>query len=180
MAVGLAIILALGFAADAVVLVTTRAHADGPGPVAAQEIAALGQVDSERKRDQAREPASADSATPQPDPGASRTTLIRRLTRGSHPVGSDPWSFGMIGITLALAVLGGMIVAGRRYLPQGAGPEIQVVGRANLSAKHAVYMLRVGRRVLLVGAGPQGAPSLISELDDLGEIESDPPQGDQP
>ena len=38
-------------------------------------------------------------------------------------------------------------------------------------------MLRVGRRVLLVGTGPQGSPSLISELDELGEIETEPARG---
>jgi Flagellar biosynthesis protein, FliO len=180
MAVGLAIILTLGFAADAVVLVKTRAHADVPDPVGAQKIDVHAQVDSEKPRDQAQELASAQPATPQRDPGASRATLIRRLTKGSHAGSSDPWSLGMFGITLGLAVLGGIIAAGRRYLPQAAAPGIQVVGRANLSAKHTVYMLRVGRRVLLVGAGPQGSPSLISELDDLSEIESDPPLGDQP
>jgi hypothetical protein len=32
---------------------------------------------------------------------------------------------------------------------------------------------------LLVGAGPQGSPSLITELDDLGEIDPEPPRGEQ-
>ena len=86
----------------------------------------------------------------------------------------------MIGVTLTLAVLGGIVAASRRFLPQPAGVGMQVVGRVSLSPRHTVYMLRVGRRVLLVGAGPQGSPSLISELDDLGEIESEPPQGEQP
>ena len=40
------------------------------------------------------------------------------------------------------------------------------VSRVSLSPKHSVYLLRAGRRLLLVGAGPQGAPALISELDD--------------
>ena len=56
---------------------------------------------------------------------------------------------------------------GPRFSPQGPAGVIRVVSRVSLSPKHSVYLLRVGRRVLLVGAGPQGAPSLISELDDL-------------
>ncbi len=36
----------------------------------------------------------------------------------------------------------------------------------SLSPKHSVYLLRVGRRVLVVGAGPQGPPALIAELAD--------------
>ncbi len=83
----------------------------------------------------------------------------------------------MAGITLVLAVCGGIVAAGRRFLPQGAAGGLQVVGRVSLSPKHSVYLLRVGRRVLLVGAGPQGAPSLISELDDLAEIEPNPRPG---
>src|SRR5262249_31540684 len=96
--------------------------------------------------------------------------------------GSDTWSPAMIGITLALAVCGGIIAAGRRFLPhQGAVVGMQVVGRVSLSPKHTVYMLRVGRRMLLIGAGPQGAPALISELDELAENESapGPPRGEQ-
>jgi hypothetical protein len=49
----------------------------------------------------------------------------------------------------------------------------------SLSPKHSVYLLRVGRRVLLVGAGPQGPPALISELDDLTEIPPDPSREDE-
>jgi len=85
----------------------------------------------------------------------------------------------MAGITLALAVCGGAVAAARRFSSQGAMGEIRVVSRVSLSPKHTVYLLRVGRRVLLVGAGPQGAPSLISELDELAEIEPDPRQGEE-
>jgi flagellar biogenesis protein FliO len=86
----------------------------------------------------------------------------------------------VIGITLTLAVCGGIIAASRRFLPQGAGGGLQVIARLSLSPKHTVYLLRVGKRVILVGAGPQGAPALISELDDLAEIEPHPPQGQEP
>ena len=55
---------------------------------------------------------------------------------------------------------------------------MQVVGRVTFSPKHSVHMLRVGRQVLLVGVGPQRAPALISELDELGEIEPDASQGE--
>jgi flagellar biogenesis protein FliO len=83
----------------------------------------------------------------------------------------------MGGITLALTVCGGVVAAARRFSSQGAVGHVRVVSRVSLSPKHTVYLLRVGRRMLLVGAGPQGAPSLISELDDLAEIEPDPLQG---
>ncbi len=177
-ALGLAVVLALGFAVDALVLVTTRARADAAAPAAVDE----GRQSplAEASEDRAVLPARGESELREDGLRASRPAIFRRLTKGSRLGGSDSLSLAMIGITLALAVCGGVIAAGRRFLPQGAGVGMQVVGRVSLSPKHAVYLLRVGRRVLLVGAGPQGSPSLISELDDLAEIEPHAPRGDQP
>ena len=104
-------------------------------------------------------------------PRACRARLGRAArTDGTWGWPASPW---------LLAVCGGVVAAARRFSPQGAAGAIQVVSRVSLSPKHTVYLLRVGRRVLLVGAGPQGAPSLISELDDLAEIEPDPRQGEE-
>jgi hypothetical protein len=91
--------------------------------------------------------------------------------------GSDGWSAGIAGIAMALAALGGIVAVARHFSARGSAGEIRVMSRASLSPKHTIYLLRVGRRVLLVGAGPQGAPSLISELDDLDEVEPSPPEG---
>ena len=177
-ALGLAVVLALGFAADALVLVTTRARADAAAPADTQngrQSAVAG-----TSEDRALVAVRGESVLREDGPQGSRTAIFRRLTKGARPGGSDSLSLAMIGITLALAICGGLIVAGRRFLPQGAGVGMQVVGRVSLSPKHTVYLLRVGQRVLLVGAGPQGSPSLISELDDLAEIEPHAPPGDQP
>jgi flagellar biogenesis protein FliO len=84
---------------------------------------------------------------------------------------SDGWWFGTAGIALALALFGGISMASRRLLPRaGSGGLLGVVGRASLSPKHTVYLLRVGERVLILGTGPQGSPTLLGELpgpDDL-------------
>lgn len=82
---------------------------------------------------------------------------------------SGGWWPGMAGIALALAVVGGIAVVGRRFAPGPSPGSVQVVGRVSLSPKHSVYMLRVGGRVLLLGAGPQGPPTLITELVDIPE-----------
>ena len=76
---------------------------------------------------------------------------------GRRSAGSDGWWPGMAGLALVLAVGGGIAVAARRFGPRAAAGAVQVVGRVSLSPKHSVYLLRVGRRVLLVGAGPAGA-----------------------
>ena len=111
---GLAVVLALGFAADAVVLVTTRARADAARSAADAEI---GRPESAKiKRLRPHRASQSD--------GRNRGHRERRsspLDEGARPVGSDSWSLVMIGITLALAVCGGIIAAGRRFLPTGRG-----------------------------------------------------------
>jgi flagellar biogenesis protein FliO len=77
-----------------------------------------------------------------------------------------------------LAVCGGVAAAIGRIRPGVASRDVQVVGRVSLSPKHAVYVLRVGRRRLLVGAGAQSAPVLIAELSDSGDTELDQGQED--
>ncbi len=136
----LAAVLAFGFAADALVVVTTRAGAHA-------------------------------ATTAEPHEEIRRTPVVASLPKVSRPGGSYSWSTATVGLTLILAACGGLIAAGRRFLPQGAGAGMHVVGRVSLSHKHAVYMLQVGRRTLLVGVGPQGAPSLITEVDELAELE---------
>jgi flagellar protein FliO/FliZ len=87
----------------------------------------------------------------------------------SHPGGtsSGGWWLGTTAAALALAACGWASVAARRYRPGSvAGAAgLRVVGRTSLSPRHTVYLLQAGDRVLIVGTGPQGAPSLLSELD---------------
>jgi flagellar protein FliO/FliZ len=176
---GLAVLLALGFAVDMLVLVRARVRADGSAAIGGQAQAvptavaeAIGTPSSAQPHE---EPRNAEDEL-----RSSRLSPLRRLSKAARPGGSDTWSLAMIGITLALAVCGGIIAAGRRFLPQGAGGGVKVIGRVSLSPKHSVYLLEVGRRRLLVGAGPQGAPALISELDDFAEIEANSPAGVEP
>jgi flagellar protein FliO/FliZ len=178
-AVGLAVLLALGFAVDMLVLVRARVRADGSAAIGGQAQAvptavaeAIGTPSSAQPHE---EPRNAEDEL-----RGSRLSPLRRPSKAARPGGSDTWSLAMIGITLALAVCGGIIAAGRRFLPQGAGGGVKVIGRVSLSPKHSVYLLEVGRRRLLVGAGPQGAPALISELDDFAEIEANSPAGVEP
>jgi hypothetical protein len=96
----------------------------------------------------------------------SRPASLRRFSGASPPSRSDPWFWGTAGIALVLALCGGLVAGARRFLPQAGGGGVQIVSRVSLSPKHAVYVLRIGRRMLLVGSGPQGPPALISELDD--------------
>jgi flagellar biogenesis protein FliO len=71
---------------------------------------------------------------------------------------------GTAGIALALAAFGGMSVAARKFLPQSESGLLRVLGRTSLSPKHAVYLLKAGDKVLIVGTGPQGSPTLLGEM----------------
>jgi hypothetical protein len=106
------------------------------------------------------------------DAGAGRHLFPPRAAssaRAGEPAGhSGGWWLGTAGVALALAVVGGLSVASRRFAPaaQPGAPGLRVVGRTSLSPRHAVYLVRAGDRVLVLGTGPQGPPSLLGELDD--------------
>jgi hypothetical protein len=105
---------------------------------------------------------------------------LNRLSRRSKPAGPDGWWLGMGGVALALAICGAIGIAARRLSPRAVTGAVQVVGRVSLSPKHTVYLLRVGQRVLLIGAGAQGAPALLGELDDLPEASPSLGDGGEP
>ena len=79
---------------------------------------------------------------------------------------SSGWWFGTSGIALVLAVCGTVCALARRYRPQDSHGLLRVVGRVSLSPRHSIFMVRAGRRMLLVGTGNQGAPTLLGELYD--------------
>jgi flagellar biogenesis protein FliO len=123
---------------------------------------------------------TAESRADHPAPTAALSGPERRQFSprdASHPAsgrapsaheGSSGWWIGTAGVALALALCGWVSFASRRYLPAagGGGVSLRVVGRTSLSPKQSVYLLQVGDRVLIVGAGGQGAPSLLGELND--------------
>jgi flagellar protein FliO/FliZ len=59
---------------------------------------------------------------------------------------------------VALAVL--ILYAARRLGMGRAGGPLELVGRLPLDGRRAVYLVRVGRRVLVLGAGDQALTSL--------------------
>ncbi len=111
---------------------------------------------------------------------ASRSPFFKRLAKSDRAQGSESWYLGMAVIALLLALGGGLAAAARRLSPRSGAAGLQVVSRVSLSPKHAVYLLRAGTRVLLVGTGPQGAPALISELDEIPPLEPATGQGVEP
>jgi hypothetical protein len=107
-----------------------------------------------------------------------RSLLSRRFAGADRADGSENWYLGIAGIAILLALGGGIAAAARRFAPGTGAGALQVISRVSLSPKHSVYLLRAGGRVLLVGTGPQGAPSLISEVDEVPQVEPAIGQGD--
>lgn len=48
---------------------------------------------------------------------------------------------------------------------------LRVVGRTSIAPRHALALVQVGDRVLILGHGPDGPPALLGEIDDPDEIE---------
>ena len=108
-------------------LVEAQAASDSPAApagsqsagrsAAAPTPASAGAVDDQS-------PSRAGSRGRDDDSRPSRSVLLRRLSSTARAGGSDGWYLGMAGITLALAVCGGVVAAARRFSPQGAAGEI--------------------------------------------------------
>lgn len=118
------------------------------------------------------------SARPRP----GRSPALAWLRGATDSSGSEGWGAGPACLAVVLAICGGLAVAARRFGPRAPAAPVQVVGRVSLSPKHSVYLLRVGRRVLVLGAGPQGPPALITELADVDQPRESPTtqRGDAP
>ncbi|MDG3002514.1 flagellar biosynthetic protein FliO [Paludisphaera mucosa] len=101
-----------------------------------------------------------------PDSKTARPTLASKRARTSFAPVSQSWWLGTAFMILVLGVAGAVCIAAKH---QGAGNspvKLQVVGRVALPPKHAVFAVKAGGRTLLIGTGPQGAPSLLGELED--------------
>lgn len=85
-------------------------------------------------------------------------------------------SYGAWGqLLLAMAIVVGLIVAlGWLVKRLGGGKglhntgALKLIARANLSPKHQMFLVRMGDRLVLIGAGPQGLATL-SEITDAAE-----------
>ena len=95
----------------------------------------------------------------------------RRVGPGTSDLG------GWVRTLAALAVVVVLIFVVRLLLRRlgpvgkgGKGPDaIEVLARSSLSAKHRLYLVRLGQRLVLVGSGPEGLTTL-SEVTDPDEV----------
>jgi flagellar protein FliO/FliZ len=84
---------------------------------------------------------------------------------------SAPGGYGVALLQTLLALIAVCILAwvvlkwsARRGFG-GARGRVKILERVPLDGRRSLYLIEIGDRVLLVGAGDGGAPSLITELD---------------
>ena len=66
-----------------------------------------------------------------------------------------------LGVLAAIGLLGFLVVAGGRRMGMGRGRgPIELAGHLPLDARRAVYLVRVGEQVLVVGASEAGLTRL--------------------
>ncbi len=103
-----------------------------------------------------------------PDETAAPSTTAASFRR--DPV---PWyRHGAISLGLVLAVIAGIALLLRRLVPAVRtmnGSAIEVLGRNHLSPKQSLALVRVGRRVLLIGVTAERLNTLC-EVDDAEEV----------
>lgn len=83
-----------------------------------------------------------------------------------------PGGYGVALVQALLALVAVCILAwtllrwsaGRGLGSLGGGQRIQVIERAHLDARRTLYLVKIGDRAFLVGAGETGAPSLLAEI----------------
>ena len=93
--------------------------------------------------------------------------------RISGELGSAAWVSTAV-LAVGLCVIVGMAAMSRKFASPAGARQARLVGRVALSPRHSVHLLQVGRRVLLLGTGPQGAPTLLAELDPIDDAPISP------
>ena len=133
------------------------------------------------------QPPAASAAVTEPAP---QQQLIRRDAATGAAAG-DPAgpSASRVALSLGavLALIVGLFLVGRRFLPRGAlakhggggGGAVQVLARTAISPKQRIVLLQVGRRILVVGDGGAGLATLceITDADEaaalIGQLQSE-------
>lgn len=106
------------------------------------------------------------------------------------PLGSKGASDGLghellywLQLLLALALVVGLIFLARFLLRRfggtakftGGSRVVEVLARTALTPKHQVFLVRLGRRLVLVGAGPEGLAALaeVTDPDEVAKLAAD-------
>ncbi|HWL95146.1 MAG TPA: flagellar biosynthetic protein FliO [Phycisphaerae bacterium] len=97
---------------------------------------------------------------------------MKRRTAGTSPASFSDMFWPLCAVLL---VVGGLTYAAKRWMPRtlrsSGGDALKVVARQSISTKQSVCLVRVGRRLVLIGVTPERITSL-SEICDAQEASS--------
>jgi flagellar biogenesis protein FliO len=97
-------------------------------------------------------------------PGLNPTTASEATGPAPATTGASGWWVSSAGIALVLAICGVVCLVAKKHWPRESVGLLQVIGRVSLSPRQSIVLVRAGKRVLLIGTGTSGAPSLLGEL----------------
>jgi flagellar biosynthetic protein FliO len=100
-------------------------------------------------------------------------TQVTRKNEDLVSATSGPrWTELLGPLAMVLAIIAAVTYAVRRWLPRGMNPEsrglIRVLARQHLSAKQSICIVRLGRRVLVLGVCPEQV-TCLTEIRDTDE-----------
>jgi flagellar biosynthetic protein FliO len=103
----------------------------------------------------------------------SRSSAVRDSAGGWLRSKSVPWyRSGLVSLAVVLAAIAGVSLLLRRLVPSVRamnGGAIEVLGRNHLAPKQSLTLVRVGRRIVLVGVTPERL-STLCVIDDPEEV----------
>jgi hypothetical protein len=107
----------------------------------------------------------AEERAPPPAAIPSQRELLRRpeTARRASDNPAKNWWVAPAGIGLVLLAGGALSWSARRHRGTGAADVMRIVARTPLTARHAIYLIEVKDRVLLVGVGTGGPPTLLAD-----------------
>ncbi len=93
--------------------------------------------------------------------------LLQATTEPELPGGYGIALLQSLLALMAVCILAWVLLrwASRRGLGTGSGKRVKVIERISLDARRSLYLVEIGGKVLLLGAGDGASPTLLAELD---------------
>lgn len=106
---------------------------------------------------------------------ARRARLSRDAPGASGAQSTPSYLTGLGALAVVLVLIGLAAWAVKRWMPAargGGSGVLQIVGRANLSAKHTLALVQIGRRFVMVGVAGDRVTALceVSDPDEVAEL----------
>ncbi len=132
------------------------------GPVSTPALAAPGEQ-------KAVEPAAGEESAVISRPPVQDSRRVERAAPSNSPTDAQGMLQMLWPLFIVLLVVGGLAYAARRWMPKSlrtsSGGPLQIIARQSISAKQSLCLVRLGRRLVLMGVTSDRI-STLSEIND--------------